>query len=99
MMMRPASEGSMMMRPASSSLRMSRSDRIIGGMLPGVGNLDPAGEGLGGLAVVDRAGGGGHALFQALGEAGDAEGRTGVQHHDVAARALLPIDDAPGDVR
>src|SRR6478752_2170649 len=89
----------MMMRPASSSVRMSRSDRIIGAMLPGVGDLDPAGEGLGGLAVVDRAGGGGHAFLEALGEARDPERGARIQDHDVSACTLLAVDDASRDVR
>src|SRR3954469_9120211 len=88
----------MTMRPASTSVRMSRSDRIIGAMLPGVGDLDPPGEGLGGLAVVDRTRGGGHALFQAFGEPGDAQRRARVEDDDVAAGALLTVDDPAGDV-
>src|SRR5690349_7755945 len=87
----------MMMRPASSSARISRSDRIIGAMLPGVGDLDPAGQRLRGLAVVDRARGGGHAFIQAFGEACDPERRTGVEDHDIAAGPLLTVEDPAGD--
>src|SRR6188472_4327498 len=88
----------MMMRPASSSARMSRSDRIIGAMLPGVGNLDPTGERLDCLAVIDRAGGRRHPFLETLGEARDAQRSAGVEDHDVATGALLPVQDAARDV-
>src|SRR6266700_3252187 len=93
------SNGSIVMRPDSMCARMSRSDRIIRAMLPGVRNLDPAVERLQGVALIDRPSGRRHPFGQIRGEPGDLERGPCVQQHHVAAGPYLPAEDAACEVR